>query len=140
MYSCHDHFLPIIFNTNRKFVIETIITSSSFLSRFQRYWSIITKKSAIFIPHLLFSCISPQFSLLISISFLVNHGGLGVTCSPRDPKFACSNLAEVDGFFQDVKFLSTSPLGVILSCGSRVWDFRLVKEPQAWKNRLLRKM
>ena len=25
--------------------------------------------------------------------------GLGVTCSPRDPRFAASNLAEVDGFF-----------------------------------------
>ena len=28
-------------------------------------------------------------------------GGLGVTCSPRDPRFAGSNPAEVDGFFQD---------------------------------------
>ena len=25
--------------------------------------------------------------------------GLGVTCSPRDPKFAGSNPTEVDGFF-----------------------------------------
>ena len=24
--------------------------------------------------------------------------GLGVTCSPRDPRFVGSNLAEVDGF------------------------------------------
>ena len=46
--------------------------------------------------------------------------GLGVTCSPRDPKFACSNLAEVDGFFQDVKILSTSPPGRTLGWGSRV--------------------
>ena len=30
-------------------------------------------------------------------------------------------------FFQDVKFLSTSPPGETLSWGSRVWDFRLVK-------------
>ena len=36
-------------------------------------------------------------------------GGLGVTCSPRDPRFAGSNPAEVEGFFQDVKILSTSP-------------------------------
>ena len=30
----------------------------------------------------------------------VGLGGLGVTCSPRDPKFAGSNPAEVDGFFR----------------------------------------
>ena len=36
--------------------------------------------------------------------------------------------------FQDVKILSTSPPGETLSWGSRVWDFRLVKEPQAWKS------
>ena len=37
----------------------------------------------------------------------VGLGGLGVTCSPQDPRFAGSNPAEVDGFFQDVKILST---------------------------------
>ena len=42
--------------------------------------------------------------------------GLGVTCSPRDPRFAGSNPADVDGFFQDVKILSTSPPGGTLSC------------------------
>ena len=34
-------------------------------------------------------------------------GGLGVKCSPRDPRFAGSNPAEVDEFFQDVKLLSS---------------------------------
>ena len=29
----------------------------------------------------------------------VGLGGFGVPCSPRDPKFAGSNPAEVDGFF-----------------------------------------
>ena len=29
----------------------------------------------------------------------VGLGGLGVTCSPRDPRFTGSNPAEVDGFF-----------------------------------------
>ena len=29
---------------------------------------------------------------------------------PRDPRFAGSNSAEVDGFFQDVKILSKSPI------------------------------
>ena len=48
--------------------------------------------------------------------------------------------AKVDVFFQDVKILNTSPAGGTLSCGSRVWDFRLRKEPQAWKNRPLREI
>ena len=62
---------------------------------------------------------------------MVGLDGLGVTCSHRDPRFAGSNLAEVNGFFQDVKILSTSPPGRTLSWGSLVRDFRLVKEPQA---------
>ena len=49
--------------------------------------------------------------LLIREISIVGLGGLGVTCSPRDPRFAGSNPAEVDGFFQDVKILSTSPGG-----------------------------
>ena len=36
-------------------------------------------------------------------SILVSLGGLGVTCSPRDPRFAGSNLAEVDGFYSERK-------------------------------------
>ena len=36
---------------------------------------------------------------------IVGLGGLGVTCSPPDPRFAGSNSAEVNGFFQDVKIL-----------------------------------
>ena len=34
--------------------------------------------------------------------------------------------------FQVVKILSTSPPGGTLNWGFRIWDFRLVKEPQAW--------
>ena len=66
--------------------------------------------------------------------------GLGVKCSLRDPRFAGSNPAEVYGFFQDVKILNTSPPGGTSSWRSQVWDFRLVKEPQAWKNRPLSKI
>jgi hypothetical protein len=66
--------------------------------------------------------------------------GLGVTCSPRGPRFADSKPTEVDGFFQGVKILNTSSQGGTLSWGSRVWDFRLVKEPQSWKNRPLSKL
>ena len=43
--------------------------------------------------------------------------GLGVTCSPRDPRFAGSNPAEVDGFFEDVKILSTNSPGGTLAVG-----------------------
>ena len=46
--------------------------------------------------------------------FYLNKVGLddlGLPCSPRDPRFASSNPAEVDGFFHDVKILSTSPPG-----------------------------
>ena len=34
---------------------------------------------------------------------IVGLCALGVTCSPRDPRFAGSNPAEVNGFFQDFK-------------------------------------
>ena len=56
------------------------------------------------------------FSPIIDVtSYVLGLGGLRVTCSPRDPRFVGSNLAEVDGFFQDVKILSTSPPGGTLS-------------------------
>jgi hypothetical protein len=41
----------------------------------------------------------------------VRLGGLRVTTSPRDPRFAGSNPAGIDGLSQDVKILSTSPAG-----------------------------
>ena len=37
------------------------------------------------------------------MSMNVDLGGLGVTCSPRDPKFAGSNPTEIDEFFQDIQ-------------------------------------
>jgi hypothetical protein len=46
--------------------------------------------------------------------------GLGVTFLSRDPRFEGLNLAEVDGFFQDVKILSTSLPGGTLSWGFRI--------------------
>ena len=58
---------------------------------------------------------------ILVVTYLdVDLGGLGVTCSPRDPRFAGSNPAEVDGFFQDVKILNTSPPGGTLNWESRV--------------------
>ena len=48
---------------------------------------------------------------------LFGLGGLGVTCSSRDPRFAGSNPAEVDGFVQNVKILCTSPSGGTSSWG-----------------------
>ena len=40
---------------------------------------------------------------IIKVNLLVCPGGLRVTCSPPDPRFADSNLAEVDGFFSGRK-------------------------------------
>ena len=60
-------------------------------------------------------------------------GGLGVTCSPRDPRFAGSNPADVDGFFQDVKILSTSPPGGTLSWGPESEISGSLKKPKPEK-------
>ena len=57
---------------------------------------------------------------LSSYPLLVNLGGLGVTCSPWDPRFVGSNPAEVDGFFKDVKIVSTSSPGGTLSWGTEI--------------------
>ena len=54
--------------------------------------------------------------------YWVGLGGLGIPCSPGDPRFMDSNPAEVDGFFQVVKILCTSPPGGTSGWGSRVWD------------------
>ena len=67
----------------------------------------------------------------------VGLGGLEVTCSPGYSRFVGSNPTEVDGFFMDVKILSPSLPRGTLSWGSRVWNFRLVKESHAWKNKPL---
>ena len=54
----------------------------------------------------------------MSVTFpRVGLHGLGVTCSPRGSRFAGSNPAEVDEFFQDVKILSRSPPGGALNGG-----------------------
>ena len=80
--------------------------------------------------------VTPNFTILGHMSFISTSSHWSFYWW-----FADSNPAEVDGFlFQDVKILSTSPPGGTLSWGSWVWDFRLVKEPQAWKNRPLSKI
>ena len=67
---------------------------------------------------MLFYSLRPNIYLSIFIYLVaVGFGGLGVTCSPRDPRFAGSNPTEVDTFFQDVKILSTSPPGGISTGG-----------------------
>ena len=43
---------------------------------------------------------------------------LEVTCSTRGPRFASSDLTEIDGFFDDIKFLIKSTVGGTLSSGS----------------------
>ena len=44
-----------------------------------------------------------NYGFLCIIDCGVGLGDLGVTCSPRDSRFAGSNPAEVDGLFQDLK-------------------------------------
>ena len=63
------------------------------------------------VSHLTLAEKSPQLRIELAPHFIirVQAVGLGVTYSPRDPRFAGSSPAEVDGFFQDVKILSTSP-------------------------------
>ena len=51
---------------------------------------------------------------------LVGFDSLGITCPSRDPMFALSNSAEVGGFFQDVKILSTKSPGRTLSRWTRI--------------------
>ena len=51
------------------------------------------------------------YILYFYIFFIAGLGDLGVTCSPRNPRFAGSNPAEVDGFYQDLNILSISPPG-----------------------------
>ena len=51
---------------------------------------------------------------------IVCLGGLVVTCLPGDPSYVGLNSAEVVGFFQDVKILSTYPPGGTLSHGSEI--------------------
>ena len=46
---------------------------------------------------------------------MISIVGIGVTCSPRDPRLTGLNPTEFDVFFQDVKILSTSPPGGTLS-------------------------
>ena len=71
---------------------------------------------------------------------LVGLSGLGVTCSPRDPSFAGSNPSWFRWIFLGRKNHEHKSSRGTLSRGSRVWDFKLVKKPQAWKNRPLSKI
>ena len=68
------------------------------------------------VKNMIFKCIKLTEVILWQLVLV----GLGITCSPRDPRFAGSNPAEVDGFFQDVKILSASPLGGTSNWGPQV--------------------
>ena len=73
----------------------------------------------------------PTYPLIFMTNItLIGLAGLGVTCSPRDKRFAGSNPAEIDGFFSGRKNPEYKSPGRDFKLGSRVWDFRLVKEPQ----------
>ena len=70
----------------------------------------------------------------------VGLGGFGLTCSPRDPRFAGSNPAEVDGFFRDVKILSTCPPGGTFAGGPGSESSGSLKNLKHEKNRPLSKI
>ena len=46
------------------------------------------------------TCLGRCFLHPDSKFYEVGLGGLGITCSPRDPRFAGSNPVEVGGFFK----------------------------------------
>ena len=71
-----------------------------------------------------------NFVSIKKIKKLVGLSDLGVLASSRS-KVQGSNPAEVDRFFQDIKVLNSSPPRGTLNRGSRVGDFRLLKEFQA---------
>ena len=52
---------------------------------------------------LVFFFLHPESIYPQCLTACVSLCGLGVTCSPRDPKFAGSNSAEVDVFFSERK-------------------------------------
>ena len=76
-----------------------------------------------FISHVFHKLLSNGNNRSSSYPVHVGLGGLGVTCLPRDPRFAGSNPAEVDGFL-GCKNLERKSSGR---------DLKLVKKLQAWK-------
>ena len=66
----------------------------------------------------------------INVFNLVSLGGLGVTCSPRDPRFAGLNPTEVDGFFSGRKNPEDKSSGRAFKLGVQNLRFQ-IKEPQA---------
>ena len=69
--------------------------------------------------------ITSQMSIFLENYFAnivanVGLGGLGVTCSPRDPRFAGSNLTEVDGYFSGHKIPEHKSSG-------RYWGSRVLR-------------
>ena len=62
-----------------------------------------------------------------------------VTCLPRDPRFEPGWGRWIFSERKNSEHKSSGEGGT-LRWGSRVWDFRIVKEPQAWKRRPLSKI
>ena len=52
---------------------------------------------------------------IMNVILFFSLGDLGVTYLPQDPRFTGSDPSEVNGFFQDVKILSTTPSSGTLS-------------------------
>ena len=112
--TCGQHVVFLDWKYSYKSVVTQISHDVGF--------SLISGSDRKFFPHR--GLIQHASRRTIPKQHILNHettiGGLGVKCSPRDPRFAGLSPTEVDRFFQDVNILSTSPPGGTLSYESRV--------------------
>ena len=128
VYLCNAHTWALYSPCDCSPLFFLIMDDRSRLIRARSQWALAPRNRSLII-------LKPLSSLFLKVlSFKILKAFISLAW------FEGSSPAEVDGFFHDVKILSTSPPGGTLSRGSRVWDFRLVKELQAWKNRPLSKI
>ena len=59
---------------------------------------------------------------------IIGLGDLRVMCSPRDPRFVGSNLAEVNGLFSGLKNLDHDFMNTIIT-GDESWMYGYDPEP-----------
>ena len=102
-------------STNKKFCFIFCMTTSRLTPFIMELGgSISHSKGLLNNPYIIFPYMLKLTTAIFPVCYLLNVslGGLGVTCSTRDPRLAGSNSAEVDGFFQDIKILSFLREGV----------------------------
>ena len=97
MTSCRRQFLLRIWQFQLTFLRRILFRSVLFTSIRWRTYSLVH-----FTDHFTFSILlQHHFSKLFKrLAMNIQFSDLGVTCSPRDPRFTGLNPAEVDGFFR----------------------------------------